>query len=140
MMASIITQLFPLFTGFSWEIIIFFLTGTILFIIGIIGANVWPNKSFSRIYFIGAVWHGVITVAGFLALFFVAIGMVFDISYSNNMLAIGFIIITILINIWGLYVSWVPRVITYQVTIDKEHAWHGKRIVMFADTHYGNIY
>ena len=139
-MASIITQLFPLFTGFSWEIIVFFVTGTILFIVGIIGANVWPQKTFSRIYFIGAVLHGTITIAGFIALFMLANGILFDIVYSDTIWAVGFIIVNVLINIWGIYVSWVPRIITYQVTINKEHNWHGKRIVMFADTHYGNIY
>jgi predicted MPP superfamily phosphohydrolase len=140
MMASIITQLFPIFGNFSWEIIAFFLIGTLCFIVGIIGANVWPQKTFSRIYFIGAVWHGVITIAGFIAVFALFIGMIFDYSYTNNLWAIAFVVITLLTNIWGIYASWIPRIVTYQVHIDKEHTWHGKKIVMIADTHYGNIY
>lgn len=140
MMASIITQLFPLFTGFSLEIIVFFLTGTILFIIGIIGANVWPRKIFSRIYFIGAVWHGTITVAGFFALFALFVGMILDYSYTNTLWAITFLCISLFANIWGIYASWVPRITRYSVKINKKHTWHGKKIVMIADTHYGNIY
>ncbi len=33
-----------------------------------------------------------------------------------------------------------PRIVRYQVRIDKGHTWHGKKIIMIADTHYGNIY
>lgn len=33
-----------------------------------------------------------------------------------------------------------PKITKYQVKLNKDHKWHGKKIVMIGDTHYGNIY
>ncbi len=140
MMSSIIAQLFPLFRPFSGEIIIFFLTGTLLFITGIIGANIWPQKTFSRIYFIGWIWHGIITITWLFAVCILFIGMILDYSYTDTIWAVLFIVVSFLINIWGIYASWVPKITNYTIKINKEHNWHGKKIVMIADTHYGNVY
>ncbi len=140
MMTSIITQIFPIFSGFSWEIIVFFLIGTLLFIIGIIGANVWPRKIFSQIYFIGAVWHWIITISGLIAICFLFIGIITNYSFTDNTWGIFFICISLLVNIWGIYASWVPKISKHTIKINKEHTWHGKKIVMVADTHYGNVY
>jgi predicted MPP superfamily phosphohydrolase len=41
---------------------------------------------------------------------------------------------------WSLYASYVPKVTQYSVDIQAPHDWHGKKIIMIADTHYGNIY
>lgn len=140
MMTSIISSLFPVLTPFSWEITTFFIFGTLLFIIGIIGANVWPRKTFSRIYFIGAIWHGYITISGLIAVVFLCTGILLEYSYTGELWAFWFIGVSLLANIWGIYASWVPRITRYSVKIHKEHNWHGKKIVMIADTHYGNIY
>lgn len=83
---------------------------------------------------------GSITVAGFIAIGFLVIGNFFEHSYESIFWVLLFLFLTFVINAWGIYSSWVPRIKKYSIKIDKEHNWHGKKIVMIADTHYGNIY
>lgn len=79
-------------------------------------------------------------MAGFIAIVFLLIGNFFEHSYQNIAWLFLFLFLTFSINAWGIYSSWVPRIKKYSIKIDKEHNWHGKKIVMIADTHYGNIY
>jgi hypothetical protein len=116
------------------------IAGTLSFLIGIIGANVWPRPLYSRMYSTGAISLGGITIAGFIAIIMVIIGNLGDLSFESSNWTIIFVVIVLLMNAWGIYASWVSRITTYQIQIDKNHTWHGKRIIMVADTHYGNIY
>lgn len=137
LMSSIIVTIFPPF----WDPLIWIsLIGTLSFIFGIIGANVWPQPAASRLYFWGAISLWSITVAGFIAGFFLIISDLTQYSFQTTTWLITYIILAISANIWALYSSWVPRITSYKVKIHKEHNWHWKKIVMISDTHYGNIY
>jgi len=136
-MTTIIISLFPVFS--SW-LMIAEIGGTLAFLIGIVGANVWPRRLYSHMYAFGAFSLGGITIAGFIAIFMLIIGNLFHFAYSSDIGLIFFVTTVLAANIWGTYASWVSRITTYSVKIKKEHHWHGKRIVMIADTHYGNIY
>lgn len=136
-MVATIVAIFPVFS--VWLMIVSMI-GTISFLIGIVGANVWPRPAYSRMYFWGAISIGSITVAWFIAIIMIVIGMTLDYTYIGSGWLVTYIVMAILANAWGIYSSWVPRITTYQVNIDKEHDWHGKKIVMIGDTHYGNIY
>jgi uncharacterized protein len=114
--------------------------GGLAFIVGIIGANARPNRVFQTLYAIGAIWLGAVTIAGFFGILLLIFAEFTGFSFQSGVWAILFGIIVLLLNIWGIYSSWVPRITSYRVTIDKEHSWHGRRIAMIWDTHYGNIY
>lgn len=137
MMVHIIVGIFPIFA--LWLMVVA-IAGTLSFLIGIVGANVWPRPLYSRMYCSGAISLGGITIAGFIAIIMLIIGNLTDFSYESNTWTILFVILALMVNAWGIYSSWVPRITTYPVQIDKEHNWHGKRIIMVGDTHYGNIY
>jgi len=113
---------------------------SLAFIIGILGANSIPNDTFSNIYKYGAIWLGGITITGFIAFIMLIISAAFGLTYTHIGYLIGFFILTLGINAWSLIASFVPKIIEYSVDIKTPHTWHGKKIIMIADTHYGNIY
>lgn len=137
MMSSIIVGIFPIFTS---GLIIISLFGTLSFLMGIVGANVWPRLLFSRMYFLWAISLGSITVAWFIATIMLLAGNFFEHSYEHIFWIVSFIFLAISINVWAIYSSWVPRIKKYNIKFNKDHLWHGKKIAMIADTHYGNIY
>lgn len=83
---------------------------------------------------------GSITVAGFIAIILLLAGNFFEHSYQDTFWLVLFIVLSIGVNAWALYSSWVPKIKKYTIQFNKNHDWHGKKIVMIADTHYGNIY
>lgn len=139
-MSTIIIRLFPFLTRFSTPWILFSLLGVTFFIAGLMAANVWQHKIISIIYEIGAIWLGALTITGGIAIIFVIIAQIFGLTYTHIGFFILFLVLVITTNIWGIYASYVPRITEYSVNIEKNHTWHGKKIIMVADTHYGNIY
>jgi predicted MPP superfamily phosphohydrolase len=137
MMMYFVVSIFPFFGPY---INIIALIGTIAFLIGIVWANVWPRPFFSKIYFIWALSVSGFTIPWFIAIFYIIIWDILSITYNNNLSIIIFIGLTLFFNLWGIYASWVPKITTYKVNLNKAHNWHGKKIVMIGDTHYGNIY
>ncbi len=136
-MMYFVVTVFPFF----WPYIdIIAMTGTFAFLVGIVWANVWPRPLFSKIYFIWALSVSGFTIPGFIAIFYILIGNLFDITYTSNIALVIFIVLSLGFNLWWIYASWVPKITTYKVNLNKEHNWHGKKIVMIGDTHYGNIY
>lgn len=73
-----------------------------------------------------------------LILLFIAV--FFRVSYTTPQSVILFFICIILINIYGIFNWFNSKIIEYSVSLPGEHKWHGKKIVMIADTHYGNIH
>jgi uncharacterized protein len=135
------TRLFTVLTPYSIWIYIFGLVSSTLFIGSLFLSNSSNPPSFLPfIYKYGAVWIGVmvtILMTSFLALF---VALLFRLTYTSWWHAGIFIGGIIVLNIVGLYISFHPRIIEYTISLKWEHNWHGKKIVMIADTHYGNIY
>ncbi len=135
------TRLFTVLTPYSIWIYIFGLLSSALFIGSLLLSNASnPPNFLPFIYQYGAVWIGVmvtILVTSFLALF---VALLFRLTYTSWWHVGIFIGGIIILNIIGLYTSFHPRIVEYSVTLKWQHNWHGKKMVMIADTHYGNIY
>ena len=136
-MMYFVVSIFPFFWPY---ITIASLVWTTAFLIWIVWANVWPRKLFSKIYFVWALCVSGFTIPWFIAIFYLIVWDIFNITYTNPISLVVFILLTIGFNVWWIYASWVPKITTYKVNLNKEHNWHGKKIVMIGDTHYGNIY
>lgn len=135
-----IIKLFPILSRYLALEISLSLLGTLCFIIGITGANSYPSRFFTLLYQIGSIWLGAITLAGLIAVVYLLGAIFFGITYTHIAYLISFIVLVFGVNIWGLYASFSPIVKTYTITLPGNHTWHGKNIIMIADTHYGNIY
>ena len=107
---------------------------------GMMGSNSLPNPLFSTLYKYGAIWIGALTITGFIGIVFLIFSGLSGIIYAHIGYFLTFIILAIGLNGWSLYASFVPRIQEYTIEIAKSHTWHGKKIIMIADTHYGNIY
>lgn len=99
-----------------------------------------PSTASRRIYQYGSIWIGVYIVTFILALLFLWIALIFDISYTGYVSIFIFLVFLSFVNIYGLYVSFSHRVTYYDISLHKKHSWKGKNIVLISDTHYGNIY
>jgi hypothetical protein len=126
----LVVGLFGFFTDLLYPFMAASMIGGLAFIVGIIGANARPNRVFQTLYAIGAIWLGAVTIAGFFGILLLIFAEFTGFSFQSGVWAILFGIIVLLLNIWGIYSSWVPRITSYRVTIDKEHSWHGRRIAM----------
>lgn len=140
MMLRIVIGLFPVLSRYTSPLMIIGLVWVLAFIIGLVWANSTPNILSTTLYKYGSIWLGSITISGLIAIFLLALSRLTGITYHHIWYLIGFIIIALWVNIWALYASFVPKVVEYTVDIQTPHTWHGKKIIMIADTHYGNIY
>lgn len=139
-MSILIIGLFPFLSAFTLHWMLFSLSSTTLFIVGLMAGNVFQSEIISVIYRIGSIWLWALTITGGIAIVFMIIAQIFGLTYTHVGFFILFIILALTVNIWGIYASYVPRITEYSVNIEKNHDWHGKKIIMVADTHYGNIY
>lgn len=140
MVVFLIIRLFPILSRYGSIGYSVALVSSTLFIIGIIGSNMGASSFFGLIYAYGAWWLWAITIAGFVAIAFLIIGRIFGLVYSGTLVAVGFLTLVIALNIVWTWLALSPKVTEYRVPIPGEHGWHSKRIVMVADTHYGNIW
>lgn len=136
----LIIRLFPVLSRYGSIGYTIALISSALFIIGIIGSNMLGSEFFRFIYAYGAWWLGAITIAGFVAIGLLILARLTGLVYSGTWMTMGFFGIVILLNIVGAWLALSPKMTEYTVSIPGEHGWHGKRIVMVADTHYGNIW
>lgn len=58
----------------------------------------------------------------------------------TKFLQIAVIIGLLTINIHSIYAGFVPKIINYEINFSEPHDFHGKKFVLIADTHYGNIH
>lgn len=116
------------------------LFGTGLFIVGLIGEMLTQNRLITILYRIWAHWIGWLSIAGWVASIAVIFAHITGYLYDEWIYVIGFIFIVLVLNIIGIYASYIPRIVRYRITLSGVHKWHGKKIVLISDTHYGNIY
>lgn len=113
---------------------------SLAFIWGMLWANTVPWSLFSFLYYCGSLWVGAITLTGIWVLWLLALSRILKTKVSHGYFFWISIVFLVSINILGLVFSAYPKITEYSIDIPWEHSWHGKRIVMIADTHYGNIY
>ncbi len=132
--------LFPIALPFESRLLTIAFSGALLFIIGIIGTNARPHPLFTLLYKIGSIWMGFIGSMMFFLIPWYAFALVTNTVFLGWEAGSIFLGILIALNAMGLYLAFHPSLTQYQIRLNKEHTWHGKKIVMIADTHYGNIY
>ena len=133
-------RLFPLLDSYSPLLIATSISLSVLFIVGIVGANSYPHAYFTLVYRIWAYWLWGLTIGGLVAVIFLIFAIFSGQFLTHEVYLILWILLTLALNIYAVSQSFIPVVQSYRVDITTPHHWHGKRIIMIADTHYGNIY
>ncbi len=110
------------------------------FIFGLIICNFYPSYFASKLYQYGSVWMGFLVTLFILNFVLIFIAIALNFSYSTWQSVFVVLGLLVALNTFGVYLSFHPQVVDYNITLRGKHSWHGKKIVMIADTHYGNIY
>lgn len=123
---------------------IFFILGSFSFVIMTILTNYSYNKLFSFLYEVSAVWIGTVYFLFIASILFIIVGEIGSIfSISNFVIrTLGMILIFmgLGVSIYGVIHTYHLNVVNYTVKINNlPENWNNKKIVMFADTHFGNI-
>ena len=123
---------------------IFFILGSLSFIVMTILSNYEYNKVLSFMYEISAVWLGTVYflfIASVLFLLICGVGYFFNIPTSIvKIIGMIFLSAGFSVSVYGITHTYQLRVTSYNVKINNlPDEWNNKKIVMFADSHFGNI-
>lgn len=123
---------------------VFFILGSLSFVVMTILTNYGYNKVFSFLYEISAVWLGTVYflfIASVLFMIICGVGSIFNIS-TPTIRIIGIVLLSagLGVSIYGVIHTYHLNIAKYTVKINNlPDEWNNKKIVMFADTHFGNI-
>ena len=139
-MSSLVIHIFPALTSISYELLAFSGLGTLSFIIGTLWSHIRPHRAFAFLYKYWAIWLWAITIAWLIALVFLIVALAIGIIYMESFYLWIFLTIVVGLNIYALWKSAHPKICEYTIDIHTPHTWHGKKIVLVSDMHYGDIY
>ena len=122
----------------------FFIVGAFSFVTMMIVTQIWYSKIFSFLYEISAVWLGTVYflfIASVIFLIFCTLIPVFHIpTIVVRITGLILLLAGLGVSIYGVIHSYNLKVTEYTVKINNlPDEWNNKKIVMFADTHFGNI-
>lgn len=129
-------------TGLFWLRLIFIVLG-ISFLAASSLASRYSSQLWDRVYTAAAAWFGTVhfLVLGSIC-FWTAVFIANRFEYPIHLrpLGIGIFLVAFILSAYGIYNSFRPRIVSYDVEIKNlPPSWHGRKIVMFADTHFGNV-
>jgi len=123
---------------------VFFILGSLSFVVMTILTNYGYNKVLSFLYEISAMWLGTVYflfIASILFLMICGVGSIFGMP-TVIVRTIGMVLLLsgLSVSIYGVIHTYHLNITNYTVKINNlPEAWNNKKIVMFADTHFGNI-
>lgn len=123
---------------------IFFILGSLSFVTMTVLTNYEYNKVFSFLYETSAVWLGTVYflfIASVLFFIICGVGSIFNMPPAVTRIA-GMVLISagLGISIYGVIHTYHLKITNYTVKINNlPDEWNYKKIVMFADTHFGDI-
>lgn len=131
---------FPLIDTWNYIFTILLSGIGLCFFLGILLGNMTSRRWIREVYRIGAIGMWAITIYGILGILFFVFGNITHTVYTDVFSVTLFFGIGIILNLYWLYKWYNPIIKNYTLSINKNHTWHGKKIVLISDTHYGNIY
>jgi predicted MPP superfamily phosphohydrolase len=122
----------------------FFLLSSISFILTTLVTQASYTKIGSILYKLDSIWLGTIYMfflASVLFILFYATFSFLNLSLSTpKIIGVVLFLISILMSVYGVFRSFDIKVTNYTVQIKNlPESWSGKNIVLFSDTHFGNI-
>ncbi len=114
--------------------------GAMSFLIGTIWSHTHPHRVFALLYKYWSIWLWALTIAGLVALAFLMVAIFTGIVYIHPLHLSFYALLVFWLNVHGLWNSTHPKIREYSIDIHTPHAWHGKKIILVSDMHYGNIY
>ena len=123
---------------------IFFISGSLSFVVMTILTNYGYNKVFSFLYETSAIWLGTVYflfIASVIFMIVCGVGSLFNMP-TIAIRIIGMVLLSagLGISVYGVIHTYYLKVTNYTVKINNlPDVWNNKKIVMSADTHFGNI-
>lgn len=123
---------------------LFFIFGSLSFVIMTILSNYFYNKVFSFLYEISAMWLGTVYFLFIASVIFMIVWGIGSFFNMPNMIIrfIGMVLflVGLSVSIYGIIHTYNLKITNYTVKVNNlPDYWNNKKIVMFADTHFGNI-
>lgn len=123
---------------YLFGILLFLLS--ISFCVAMIITRYWQNTYSSLFYKISAIWLGMLLWL-FLAVFISVIITNILPIIPSKLVAITTLFIALFINGYGIYHANNIKIVQKSISIkNAPKEWVGKKLIFFADTHYGNIH
>ncbi len=127
---------------YSLRVLLFL--SSISFVVATIVTQLSYTKIGSIFYKISAMWLGTLYLLFLACIIFAIIYFVFSFSGLSLLIprVIGMVLFffAVIFSIYGIYNSFDIKVTKYNVGIENlPESWAGKNIILFSDTHFGNI-